>query len=219
MKIAIAFLRERKREAGMYAVFAGVFAAVSYLYDVSMDAVQYAFLLSAVWLLVLGGLDYVRYVRRHRELLEVEWMFESDIDGIVTKLYEAKRELESADRIVRKEMVDYYSMWVHQIKTPIAAMHVLLQAFEEGRFHEEERTGEDGAGMNTGYQMSVQQCGKEMKLELFKIEQYVEMVLTYLRMEGMSSDLSFDICSLDSIIRQAVRKYSQMFILRLRQRF
>lgn len=52
------------------------------------------------------------------------------------------------------------------------------------------------------------------EVELFKIEQYVEMVLTYLRMEGMSSDLSFDICSLDSIIRQAVRKYSQMFILR-----
>ena len=228
MKIAIAFLRERKREAGMYAVFAGVFAAVSYLYDVSMDAVQYAFLLSAVWLLVLGGLDYVRYVRRHRELLEVEWMFESDIDGmpeaatlveedyqrIVTKLYEARREIESEARIVRKEMVDYYSMWVHQIKTPIAAMHVLLQAFEEGRFHEEEQAGEDGAGMYTGHQMSMQQCGKEMKLELFKIEQYVEMVLTYLRMEGMSSDLSFDICSLDSIIRQAVRKYSQMFILR-----
>lgn len=228
MKIAITFLRERKREAGMYAVFAGVFAAVSYLYDVSMDAVQYAFLLSAVWLLVFGGLDYMRYVRRHRELLEAERMLGSDIDGmpeaatlveedyqrIVTKLYEARREIESEDRIVRKEMVDYYSMWVHQIKTPIAAMHVLLQAFEEGRFHEEEQAGEDGAGMYTGHQMSMQQCGKEMKLELFKIEQYVEMVLTYLRMEGMSADLSFGICSLDSIIRQAVRKYSQMFILR-----
>lgn len=212
----------------MYAVFAGVFAAVSYLYDVSMDAVQYAFLLSAVWLLVFGGLDYMRYVRRHRELLEAERMLGSDIDGmpeaatlveedyqrIVTKLYEARREIESEDRIVRKEMVDYYSMWVHQIKTPIAAMHVLLQAFEEGRFHEEEQAGEDGAGMYTGHQMSMQQCGKEMKLELFKIEQYVEMVLTYLRMEGMSADLSFGICSLDSIIRQAVRKYSQMFILR-----
>lgn len=55
---------------------------------------------------------------------------------------------------------------------------------------------------------------REMKMELFKIEQYVEMVLTYLRMEEMSSDLSFEVCSLDSVIKQAVRKYSQMFIFK-----
>lgn len=42
----------------------------------------------------------------------------------------------------------------------------------------------------------------------------MEMALTYLRMEDMSSDLSFEVFSLDSIIRQAVRKYSQMFILK-----
>lgn len=53
-----------------------------------------------------------------------------------------------------------------------------------------------------------------MKLELFKIEQYVEMALTYLRMEDMSSDMSFKLCSLDVMIKQAVRKYSQMFILK-----
>ena len=86
-------------------------------------------------------------------------------------------------------------MWVHQIKTPISAMHVLLQAQETCQFKDE-------------------QYMKEMKMELFKIEQYVEMVLTYLRMEDMSSDLSFDLYSLDSIIRQAIRKYSQMFILK-----
>ena len=53
-----------------------------------------------------------------------------------------------------------------------------------------------------------------MKMELFKIEQYVEMVLSYLRMEEMSSDLAFEEYQLDDIVRQAVRKYSQMFILK-----
>ena len=55
---------------------------------------------------------------------------------------------------------------------------------------------------------------REMKLEVFKIEQYVEMVLAYLRMEEMSSDLDFREYSLDDVIRQAVRKYSRMFILK-----
>ena len=50
-------------------------------------------------------------------------------------------------------------------------------------------------------------------MELFKTEQYVEMVLSYLRMEDMSSDLSLNWYETDQIVRQAVRKYSQLFIL------
>lgn len=42
---------------------------------------------------------------------------------------------------------------------------------------------------------------KEMKMELFKMEQYVEMVLTYLRMEDMSGDLQFEKVSLDKILK------------------
>ena len=128
-------------------------------------------------------------------------LIEEDYKRIITRLYEAGREAESEGRIARQEMMDYYGMWVHQIKTPIAAMHVLLQAASESQV-EDERTARE------------HWKDKEMKLELFKIEQYVEMVLTYLRMEDMSSDMSFEICELDSVIRQAVRKYSQMFILR-----
>ena len=66
-----------------------------------------------------------------------------------------------------REMMDYYTIWVHQIKTPIAAMRLQLQgeAFEQNR---------------------------ELLEELQRIEQYVEMVLTYLRMEDMASDLKFE---------------------------
>ena len=85
-------------------------------------------------------------------------------------------------------------MWVHQIKTPISALHVLLQS--------EPETAESGLKI------------RAMRQELFKIEQYVEMVLTYLRMEEMGADLVFKQYSLDEIVKQAVRKYSQMFILK-----
>jgi len=212
MRMAAAFLKERKREIWLCVILIGTFAGVSYLYSVRMDAVEYALLLSGVFILLSGVPDYFKYVRKHRELLEAEKGLESGMGGmpgqetlieedyqrIAKGLYEAKIEAESAGRIARQEMMDYYGMWVHQIKTPIAAMHVLLQA-------------QEGCQLETD---GMHQYAKEMKMELFKIEQYVEMVLTYLRMEEMSSDLSFEIYSLDSIIRQAVRKYSQMFILK-----
>ena len=242
MRMMGAFLRERKREVWLGVVLIGTFACVSYLYRVRMDAVTYALMLSAVFCLLFGVPDFLRFVRKHRELVEVESGFlsgfakipecetllEEDYQRILSKFYEALLETDSAGRIARQEMVDYYGMWAHQIKTPIAAMHVLLQALEGGEFEEGcgfEEDGEDVDGSLTSVQgcefedgggplVSVRGFTKEMKLELFKIEQYVEMALTYLRMEDMSSDLSFEVFSLDSIIRQAVRKYSQMFILK-----
>ena len=60
-------------------------------------------------------------------------------------------------------------------------MNVLLQTSEEGESESN---------------LYVQ----DMKLELFKIEQYVEMVLTYLRMEDMSGDLSFGEYELDDLM-------------------
>ena len=52
---------------------------------------------------------------------------------------------------------------------------------------------------------------REISDQLFKIEQYVEMVLCYLRLDG-GSDYVVKPCSLDEIIRQAVRKYAPQFI-------
>lgn len=59
---------------------------------------------------------------------------------------------------------------------------------------------------------TLQQENKEALTELFKIEQYVEMVLGYLRTEDMSSDLKLSRCDLDPIIREQIHKYAGIFI-------
>lgn len=203
------FCREHIKNICLYAGFVGVFLVVFYLYGIPLEAVRYAFLLTFVWVLVYGGVGFVRYYRRHQTILESERKILTELDGLpepatlieedyqklLRRLYEEKLEVESKERISRQEMVDYYGLWAHQIKTPIAAARLLLQSREE--------EGEQDAAFI-----------REMKLEIFKIEQYVEMVLAYLRMEEMSSDLDFREYSLDDVIRQAVRKYSRMFILK-----
>jgi hypothetical protein len=84
-----------------------------------------------------------------------------------------------------QDMSDYYTMWAHQIKTPIAAMHLLLQSGK---------------------------CDThELECELFRIEEYVAMVLGYQRLNG-ESDLVLRRQSLDGIIRQSIRKYARQFI-------
>ena len=86
-------------------------------------------------------------------------------------------------------MTDTGKWWTHQIKTPIAAMRLLLQ---------EEETP----------------VSREMQGELFQVEQYVQMALQYLRMERMNTDLVFAKQELDALIHQAVRKYAPLFIRR-----
>ena len=179
------FLKSKQNELLCYIGSMSLFVTVLFLYDVRTDAIQYGLLLSTVLFLLNLTLQFFKFQKR---------LSEKDYQNIIKNLKEQNGELKSQERIFKQEMSDYYSMWVHQIKTPIAAMHVLQQTLEE--------------------EYPEQKYIKEIKLELFKIEQYVEMVLTYLRMGEMSGDLKFEKYSLDSIVRQVIRKYSQMFILR-----
>lgn len=179
------FLKSKQNELLCYIGSMLLFVAVLFLYDVRTDAIQYGLLLSTVLFLLNLIVQFFKFQKR---------LSEQDYQNIIKNLKEQNSELKSQERIFKQEMSDYYSMWVHQIKTPIAAMHVLQQTLEE-EYPEEKYI-------------------KEIKLELFKIEQYVEMVLTYLRMGEMSGDLKFENYSLDAIVRQVIRKYSQMFILR-----
>ncbi len=179
------FLKSKQNELLCYIGSMSLFVIVLFLYDVRIDAIQYGLLLSTVLFLLNLTLQFFKFQKR---------LSEQDYQNIIKNLKEQNSELKSQERIFKQEMSDYYSMWVHQIKTPIAAMHVLQQTLEE--------------------EYPEQKYIKEIKLELFKIEQYVEMVLTYLRMGEMSGDLKFEKYSLDAIVRQVIRKYSQMFILR-----
>ena len=86
-----------------------------------------------------------------------------------------------------EEMIDYYTAWVHQIKTPIASMRLTFQ-------------NEDSA-------LSRKAAG-----DLFRIEQYVEMVLVFLRLDSESTDYVFREYDVDGMIRQAVRRFSSQFI-------
>lgn len=206
MKILRAYIKEHRTQICVYLGAYGIFFVIFDLYHVNLECVGYAFMLSTVWSLLYAVLGYLRYVKTHKELKRIlrgtqeqlgeiaegTSLLEQDYQEIVHKLYRQMNDAESQQLMDRQDMLDYYSMWAHQIKTPIAAMNLILQT-EKGN-----------------HPVLV----KELEIELFKIQQYVEMVMTYLRMENMSSDLSFSECDLDKIIRQTLRKYSKMFILK-----
>lgn len=178
-------------------IFTGVFS----LYDLPIEAILYGAGLSFFVILLFGIFDYRSFNFRVQALRKVQKDIEVSIENLpegvnaiedayinlVKALFQQQNKLISKSREEMAEMIDYYTLWVHQIKTPIAAMALLLQ-------------GQDSKE------------NKELKMQLFKIEQYVEMVLVYLRMNSESSDYVFKKCDLDRIVKQCVRKYASMFI-------
>ena len=121
------------------------------------------------------------------KLPEPAGLKEQSYHALLLEMEGALRAAVSASDARAREAGDYYTMWVHQIKTPIAAMRLMLQ--------------EDGT-----------QRGRELEAELFRVERYVELVLSYLRLGGGSTDYLIRESALDPILRQAVRKYAPLFI-------
>ena len=206
MKLLIAFLKDKTREISLYAGTVGIFIVVAFLYNIRMDALKYALLLVILWLLLYVITEYHRFRKKHlllerfkkstqectKELPECRNLLELDYQELLGIFDEKILELKSEARIKGQDLSDYYGMWVHQIKTPIAAMHILLQSVED----------ENPALPEL----------KEMKMELFKMEQYVEMVLGYLRTEDMASDIRFEEVDMDSLIREQIHKFARIFI-------
>lgn len=209
------FLKIRKVPIIIFTGIVVIFGILFYLYDIPFDAIIYGCELSFVWCAVCLFIDFYKYYKRHKllhinreqffddaeQLPEHMDIIEYDYQELAKKLYQAKQELISKNRIAKKELLDYYGMWVHQIKTPIAALDILLQNTERMLYQLDEKEMMQKA-------ISV----SDMKMELFKIEQYVEMALNYLRVEDISSDLVFKKHELDDMVRQVIRKYAKIFI-------
>ena len=201
MKLFWKYLYGLRRTAVWAVLCVGCFAVVFALYGVDLGMVWYPLLLCAVFTAVFLLCGYLRFLRKHRMFLSIlegggpygdslpvpAGIGEEDYQKLVLAAEEAHRSDREAWEAARKDTEDYYATWVHQIKAPIAVMRILLQQAD---------TREN----------------QELKSELFRIEQYVEMVLYYVRLGESGSDLVVQEHDLDDIIRKAVRKYAGQFV-------
>lgn len=206
IKVVTSYLKKNWKWYLLYVISGGIFYITFFLYNVPMEPINYAVMLCVLAITVYWGLDFPGYYRKYKSLEELsanieiaikkdispEDCIESFYQEMLEKLYEARKKIESDSGIQKQEMVDYYSLWAHQIKTPIAAMRILLQAEQDIGFERK----------------------SELEMELFKIEQYVEMVLSYIRMGDMASDLRLQWYTIDELVKPAIRKYSKLFILK-----
>ncbi|MCI8336838.1 MAG: HAMP domain-containing histidine kinase [Peptococcaceae bacterium] len=195
------YCRERRKGVLRSLLFCSIFGFVFLLYHLPFDAVLYPSLLCGG----LGGLfllsDYHKAYMRHCHLVkmrnlsaavmdcfpEAGGVLGQDYQEIIQRLRKEQQSLTNQLNAQYDDLIAYYTMWVHQIKTPIAAMRLYLQNEDTEFSHKIAR-------------------------ELQRIEQYVEMVLVYLRLDTAETDYVIKELDMDKIISEAVKKFSIQFI-------
>ena len=197
------YLRDRWKAVGVFMLFSLIFFGVFALYQLPLGAVLYPVGLCGVLGCVFLGLDVRRTRERHRRLEQLSRLSGAVMGDFPTPCCQDDRDYQHIIHLLRQEqarregemqgryedMVDYYTVWAHQIKTPIASMRLTLQSQDSP-------------------------AARQLLEELMRIEQYVEMVLAFLRLDSQSTDYLFREYDLDNIVRGAVRKFSTQFIRR-----
>ena len=200
MEILKSYLKKNIKVYILFVVFIAIFFIMFYLYNLPLEALIYTGSFCFLASFIASISDYVNYRESYKKLKFLEKNILNDLEDlpksldiridyyhkIIEKLYEELEKLTQENRQKNTDMVDYYSMWVHQIKTPIAAMNFLLDNEEVDQ--------------------------KILQQELFKIERYVEMVLTYIRVDSISSDYVITKINLDEVVKDSVKKYATIFI-------
>lgn len=198
-----------------------VMTAVLFLNEVPAGEIAYGMLLCLGILLFAVTMDGISYGRRHRELFALQQsitvslenlpepgeILEEDYQQLLGLLAEEKMRIWNTAVSEKRDLMEYYTMWVHQIKTPIAALKLLIE--EEADIPgEEEPLGEDRESLQ---QQREKRRDEELQ-QLFAIEQYVNMALSYMRLGSETTDFVLRQTDLDEVIRMAVRRYARHFI-------
>ena len=173
MEFFIQYWKRRQKEIFVFLLFCLIFLGVFAMYHLPLEAAYYPALLCAFVGGVFVVLDYRQARGKHKrlremgkltaelmdELPEVQSWEEADYQCLISVIRDENMELREGAEKRFTDLIDYYTTWVHQIKTPIASMRLTLQ-------------GEDS------------ELSRRLMTELQRIEQYVDMVLCYLRLDS-----------------------------------
>lgn len=203
MKLLKDYLKIRRKKLLCGTIFVFIFLLTFWLYRLPLGAVLYPSALCLAVGAVFLVFDFSAYKRDRQSLKDIKSVTDAMLSPIVQTpppehedWAEAMRTVISAHDDLSwqmkekySDMVTYYTVWAHQIKTPIASMRLILG-------------GEDS------------ELSRKASAELFRIEQYVDMVLAFLRLGSDTTDYVFSQHRLDDIVKQAVRKFRGEFIMR-----
>ena len=189
----LAYLRSRSRLFVYLLALAFLVLLFQFLFASLGIYFLYFFLLCCFVTILFFTWDILVEMQVYRqELLYGEREAQSPLERALAEKLEA-REMElyqqrSDSERKLTDLLDYYTLWVHQIKTPIAASQLLVAEVDD------------------------RQLKQQLEQEIFKIDSYTNLVLQYLRLESFHDDLVLKQVQIEDLVKEIIRKYALFFI-------
>ena len=165
----LTYLKSKWKLCAVFVLFVLIFLVSFLLYHLPVQAVIYPVCICLLFAAFFLVMDYL-HVRHHHKTLSQLMKTSVDVldmlpktgdvlcqdyQKIIQKIQEEIRSIQAEGNIRYQDMIDYYTVWAHQIKTPIASMKLNLQKEDT-------------------------ELARKLHSDLFRIEQYVSMVLAFL---------------------------------------
>lgn len=187
------YLRSRKLLCSLLFIFYSLLFIFSYLFEDERTVLQYVIILLLLTSLIGLILDFVKQYQNFRHAVlygesDAYTPLEALLTSRIRTLEKDKKELKIQHQEKQSDLLDYYTLWVHQIKTPIAASKLLVQDLQEQTFK------------------------NQLEQELFKIDSYTNLVWQYLRLESFHDDLVVEKENIEDLVKEVVKKYTLFFI-------
>ena len=168
----------------------GMFA---FIFEDGRSLLEYQLLLAFLLASFFLGMDLASAYKEYRH--QIFYASGRPQTALEALLFEklALLEMDKKNRAIEEreklnDLMDYYTLWAHQIKTPIAASSLLVGEIEDKKVK------------------------NQLEQELFKIESYVNIVLQYLRLESFHEDLVLKKENIEDLVKEIVKKYAIFFI-------
>ena len=168
----------------------GMFA---FIFEDGRSLLEYQLLLAFLLASFFLGMDLASAYKEYRnQLFYASGRPQTALEALLFEKL-ALLEMDKKNRAIEEreklnDLMDYYTLWAHQIKTPIAASSLLVGEIEDKKVK------------------------NQLEQELFKIESYVNIVLQYLRLESFHEDLVLKKENAEDLVKEIVKKYAIFFI-------
>ena len=187
------YLYSRRFFLALLILLLGFILLFAFVFDAYRSLLEYvALLLAFLSFLFIGADAWTAFKSYRSQKLQTSAQAQTPLEKLLQERVEELEYEQKNQLLVEQEkyndLLDYYTLWVHQVKTPIAASSLLIGDLKD------------------------KEAKSQLEQELFKIESYVHLVLQYLRLESFHDDLVLKQENLADLVREVVKKYALFFI-------
>ena len=198
LRLIARFCQEKSGEIFIFLFTESLIALVLFLQQIELTAFKVAFLLPALIFVIYQSLACHRFIQLHQFLTRTSVenlpnfpdssLIGEDYQQLIVNLDQWSQEKYQELLKFDKDLLDLTKLWTHQMKVPLAALDLMAQT---------DHLTKSG-----------------VQNQLLELDNYLNILLSYLRLQNTSTDFRFETFDVADITRDIIKKYANQFIMK-----